>query len=103
MYHFSPPSIVVTYAGPDPLFSLVRINLGVSLLKENGFYVQVREPDPERLAAAELFYLGGHDYDVDDVEAAALIAAGYAPVFFVTDTHPGGYGTGAYGSGFFGE
>jgi hypothetical protein len=33
--------------------------------------------DPAQLEQASIAYIGGHEYDVDEDEAAALTAAGY--------------------------
>lgn len=50
---------------------------GVSVLKKDGAYKQVRDYDPDEAAAADAFYLGGVVYEVTDQEAADLSAAGY--------------------------
>lgn len=50
---------------------------GVSLLKENGVWVEVSHPDLERTKAAQKYLPGGHDHVVSDSLKADLIAAGY--------------------------
>jgi len=50
---------------------------GVSLLKENGTWVEVSHPDLERTKSAEKYLPGGHDHVVSDALKADLIAAGY--------------------------
>ena len=50
---------------------------GVSLLKENGAWVEVSHPDLERTRAAEKYLPGGHDHVVSNSLKAELIAAGY--------------------------
>lgn len=50
---------------------------GRTVLKESGVYTTVDLPEADRIAAADAVYLGGHIYDVDATEAAALTAAGY--------------------------
>jgi hypothetical protein len=50
----------------------------VTVLKQpSGAYVQVEFPSPEQINAAAVTYLGGHVYEVDETEAASLLAAGY--------------------------
>ena len=50
---------------------------GVSLLKENGVWVEVSHPDLERTLSAQKYLPGGHDHVVSDSLKADLIAAGY--------------------------
>lgn len=50
---------------------------GVSLLKENGVWVEVSHPDLERTLSAQKYLPGGHDHVVSDSLKAELIAAGY--------------------------
>jgi len=47
------------------------------VLKENGVWSTVDNPDANRLAAAQRVFLGGHEYEVDATLAAELTAAGY--------------------------
>lgn len=47
------------------------------MLKESGVYTTVPNPDANRVAAAQAYYLGGHVYEVNDTIAAELTAAGY--------------------------
>lgn len=49
----------------------------MTVLKENGVWSSVQNPDANRLAAAERVFLGGHIYTVDAALAAELTAAGY--------------------------
>jgi hypothetical protein len=64
-----------------------RHNTGVTLIKNNGVYVEQQYPYHDDLVAADLYYLGGHIYVVDDDEAQALIDAGYEPTLI--DGEPG--------------
>lgn len=50
---------------------------GRSVLKEGGVYSTVDMPDTNRIAAADVVYLGGHQYEVSLLEAVDLLAAGY--------------------------
>lgn len=58
------------WAGPAPV--------GVTVLKEDGVWSSVQNPDANRVAAAERVFLGAHEYVIDDDLAAELIAAGYS-------------------------
>lgn len=63
--------------GQNPLVARTHLEVGVSVLKEGGFYSEVIEPTAERVTAADAAYLGGRSYTIDSTERAALIAAGY--------------------------
>ena len=51
---------------------------GVSLLKEDGSWVEVSHPDMPRTLSAENYLPGGHEFVVSDSLKAELIAAGYS-------------------------
>lgn len=50
---------------------------GVAVLKNGDAYVEHEFPYSDDITSADVAYLGGHVYVVDDTEAAALSAAGY--------------------------
>lgn len=90
-------------AGLDPLFHRVKLSRGVSILNNSGVYTAVRWPTQDELANATFYYLGGHEYVVDDATRTALIAAGIGVDSTNFDGYvPGGYGYGRYGSGPYG-
>lgn len=68
---------VVEHYGRHRLFSRVGLPVGTSILKEDGFYVNVRDPSPERIEAADEVYLGGYVHEISAETAAALTLAGY--------------------------
>jgi len=74
---FSPPGRLERWPVIHPLFGQMSIMQGVSLLKESGIYRQVPTPLAEEIDAADITYLGGHVYEIDAAEAAALTTAGY--------------------------
>jgi hypothetical protein len=82
---FTPPTLEdVPRWGPDTteaekawLRHTRALPAGLTVLKKAGVYTQHRTPDPALVAAADVVYVGGHVYQVDDAEAAALQAAGY--------------------------
>lgn len=77
VYRFTTPTISEGPAGEGPLFSRFRLTRGVSVIKIEGEYYEVRNPSSEEIAEAEAFYLGGMTYDVSAGEKAGLEAAGY--------------------------
>lgn len=74
---FIPPTVSEGPIGGHRLFYFYEMDRGVSVLKINGQYVEIREPSQDEEALATEFYLGGHEYPVSDEVAAELIAAGY--------------------------
>ena len=57
--------------------SLTDIPRGVSLLINGTTVTQSQTPSQDDLAAANFYYLGGHEYTISDYEATILINAGY--------------------------
>lgn len=87
----------------DRLFLRVKLARGISIQeKPQGAYRALRFPTQDEIAEAFFFYMGGHEYEVDDATKAALIAAGVG----VTDANfslpAGTYGAGLYGVGLYG-
>jgi len=76
-YRFTTPTVSEGPAGEGRLFSRYRLVRGVSVLKIDGQYYQVRFPSAEEVQAAQVAYIGGYSYIVDAIEKAALEAAGY--------------------------
>lgn len=95
---FVPPVEKVYLSTTDPFFKRVPYYVGTTVFKEDGVYRQVRgEYPPEDVDNADVVYLGGHEYEITDEEAADLTAAGYAVYISYA-----GYGSGLYGAGFYG-
>ena len=76
-YRFTTPTISEGPAGHGRLFSRYRLVRGISVLKIDGVYYEMRYPSAEEVAAAQKAYIGGYSYPVDATEKAALEAAGY--------------------------
>lgn len=80
VFVFTPPTYTERWPVDDVFFRRMTVRRSVSVLKENGFY---RQSTPgqvfsaEEITAADVAYLGGHAYPVDEVEVDALTAAGY--------------------------
>jgi hypothetical protein len=76
-YRFTTPTISEGPAGEGPLFGRYRLVRGITVLKIDGEYFQVRFPSSEEVQAAEAAYIGGYSYEVNEAEKASLEAAGY--------------------------
>lgn len=77
-YIFRTPTILEEMDGEyHPLFSRIKIQKGITVLKHGSVYTEIRYPSSEEWVAADIAYLGGIDYEVDATEKAALEAAGY--------------------------
>lgn len=77
-YQFTTPYILEEMEGEyHPLFSRIKIPKGITVLKKDGVYTEVRYPSAEEYDAADIAYLGGITYAVTAEEKADLEAAGY--------------------------
>lgn len=77
-YIFTTPTILEEMDGEyHPLFSRIKIEKGITVLKNGGIYTEVRYPSHEEVEAADVAYIGGYSYEVDAAEKAALEADGY--------------------------
>ena len=76
-YVFIPPTVEEGPAGGNWLFARYTLTRGISVLKIDGQYYEIRYPTQDDMALADIAYQGGHEYPVDAAEAADLIAAGY--------------------------
>lgn len=77
-YQFVTPTILEELESDGhPLFSRIKIPHGITVLKIDGEYYEVRYPSSEEVAEADVAYIGGYSYEVDAAEKADLEAAGY--------------------------
>lgn len=76
-YRFTTPTISEGPAGEGRLFSRFRLVRGISVLKIDGEYYELRTPSSEEIDAAQEAYIGGYSYEVSAGEKADLEAAGY--------------------------
>jgi hypothetical protein len=83
-WRFTPTRTAEIFQMKDRATFFVTIGEGVSVLKTSGAYRTVMNPLPEDMAAADIVYLGGRSYPVDDTERAALISAGYGAYVALT-------------------
>jgi hypothetical protein len=66
-----------TIDGSIPI-SMTDVARGQSLLVTGTTVVMTQTPSQDDLAAASYYFLGGHEYEISDEQAAVLIAAGYS-------------------------
>ena len=77
-YRFTTPTILEEMESDGhPLFSRIKIPKGITVLKIDGEYYEVRYPSSEEYDAADIAYLGGTSHEVSAAEKADLEAAGY--------------------------
>lgn len=63
--------------GGNWLFARYTLPRGITVLKIDGMYYEMRYPTQDDMAIAEVVYQGGHEYNVSAEEAAELEGAGY--------------------------
>jgi hypothetical protein len=75
-YIFETPTVDEGFEGVQRLFTFYKLTRGISIIRVNGTYRQVRYPYDGDLETYQEVYLGGSKYTVDDATKAALIAGG---------------------------
>jgi hypothetical protein len=75
-YIFETPTVDEGFEGVQRLFTFYKLTRGISVIKVNGTYRQVRYPYDGDLETYQEVYLGGSKYTVNDATKAALIAGG---------------------------
>lgn len=97
----------VTAEGPasweNRLFLRVKLDRGISILEgPPGTFRLARFPTQDEIAASQPhFFMGGHEYEVDDALKASLIASGVVSSGNFTNSGTG-FGFGGFGEGRFG-
>lgn len=97
MPSFTPPTRLE--ASSDHFFGRYSIPVGQSVVRVNGTFITQPYPwlgDLADLTDGVDYFLGGHEYVIDDAIAAELEAAGF------TTIPDAGYGVGPYGEQGFG-
>ncbi len=75
-YIFETPTVDEGFEGVQRLFTFYKLTRGISIIRVNGTYRQVRYPYDGDLDTYQEVYLGGSKYTVDDTTKSALIAGG---------------------------
>ena len=65
-----------TINGPIPI-SITDIHRGISLIINGTTVTENQTPSQDDLAAADYYFLGGHEYTIENSVAQILIDAGY--------------------------
>ena len=73
---FRTPTVQEGPIGDARLFYFYKLDVGVSIVKQNGVYSQERYILDSDIPTFEQVYRGGRNYNVDDATKAALIAGG---------------------------
>ena len=73
---FKTPTVQEGPIGGARLFYFYKLDVGVSIVKQNGVYSQQRYILDSDIPTFEQVYRGGRNYNVDDTTKAALIAGG---------------------------
>ena len=73
---FKPPTVEEGPAGGHRLFYFYKLKRGITIIKTDGEYYQVRYATDEDLNEYDEVYRGGYEHTVDDATKAALIAGG---------------------------
>ena len=82
MYLFNPPGRLLP-SGSDSLWGRIKFFRGDAVVRyTNGSFKQSSTYDPDETGVDKDNH-GGHQYTVDDAEAALLTAAGYGPYLTV--------------------
>ena len=76
-YRFTTPTVSEGPAGEGRLFERFRLVRGITVLKIDGEYFEIRFPSSEETQTADIAYIGGYSYEVSEAEKASLEAAGY--------------------------
>jgi hypothetical protein len=73
-YVFDTPIVREGPAGGHRLFYFYKLNRGITIIRDNGTYKQVRYLVDEDLKSYQEVYLGGHRHIVDEDAKTRLIA-----------------------------
>lgn len=101
-YLLTPPTVEEGPVAWKNLLNRYRLTRGISIIQrlDLTFYT-ARYPSQQELSEALQYWLGGHEYILDQATRDALVAGGFAA--YITDYFPpGSYGSLAYGAGPYG-
>jgi hypothetical protein len=81
-YYFLPPTVEEGPAGGGRLFIRYRLNRGVTVMRVNGVWQEIRYPTEDQTGAADIVFRGGYKHYITDEQRTELIAAGYGANIF---------------------
>ena len=76
LWTFRTPTVQEGPIGKGRFFSRFKMTKGISIIKSNGVYSQIRELDADMFLSYSEIYYGGTLTTVTDATKAALIAGG---------------------------
>lgn len=75
---YSPYGRLAARPNANGIGRITDIGRGVSLLITGSTVTEARTPSQDDLAAADQYFLGGHEYTIDEATKNILVAAGYS-------------------------
>ena len=72
-YIFETPTVDEGFEGVQRLFTFYKLTRGISIIRVNGVYRQIRYPLDSDLETYQEHYLGGSKYTVDETTRENLI------------------------------
>jgi hypothetical protein len=76
-YYFLPPTVSEGPAGGGRLFIRYRLTKGVTVLRTQGIWSEIRYPSEDQTRAAEWVFWGGYKNPISAIQRTELIAQGY--------------------------
>ena len=76
-YYLTPPTEEYGPAGGGRLFIRYRLTRGQSLMSIDGVWSVTTFPTEDVMKAADIFYLGGREYEIKQGIYDSLVAQGY--------------------------
>jgi hypothetical protein len=76
-YYLTTPTEEYGPAGGGRLFIRYRLTRGISLMRNNGVWSEIRFPTEDIIKAADKFYVGGSVYEISQPTYQSLIDQGY--------------------------
>lgn len=76
-YYVTPPTEEYGPAGGGRLFIRYRLTRGQSLMSIDGVWSVTTFPTEDVMKAADIFYLGGREYEIKQGIYDSLVAQGY--------------------------
>lgn len=76
--YYSPYGRLAGKPNPNGIGRITDIGRGITLIINGSTVTEARTPYQDDLADADQYFLGGHEYTVDQATADILIAAGYS-------------------------
>ena len=76
-FYFRPPNVSEGPAGGGRLFIRYRLTKGITVLRTQGVWSEIRYPSEDQTRAAEWVFWGGYRNTISEIQRTGLIDAGY--------------------------